>query len=114
MFHFIKKMCKDKKEYRDQMARVATLPEDYQFVFKEIQNYMWSFAGGDGYDMIKTQYDLIDLFETSAAQGNHVLEVTGEDVSGFCDELIRDNKLWLDGVRNRLNRKMHKKFPPSN
>ncbi|MGQ0517566.1 DUF1048 domain-containing protein, partial [Bacillus sp. D-CC] len=25
------------------MARVEALPEDYQFVFKKIQNYMWNF-----------------------------------------------------------------------
>ena len=33
------------------MARVAALPEDYQFVFKKIQNYMWNFSAGnrDGY-----------------------------------------------------------------
>ena len=32
------------------MARVEALPEDYQFVFKKIQNYMWNFsAGRDGY-----------------------------------------------------------------
>ena len=69
MLEFIKKMIGDKKEYREQMARVEALPEDYRFVFEKIQGYMWNFAGGDGSDMLKTQYELIELFEASAADG---------------------------------------------
>lgn len=33
MDNIIKKMIGDKKEYRDQMARVNVLPEDYRFVY---------------------------------------------------------------------------------
>ncbi len=105
----IKKILNDKKEYREQMARVAALPEDYRFVYEKMQNYMWSFAGGSGMDMLQTQYDLIDLFESGAAQGRHVLDVTGEDVAAFCDELMRGNKLWTDCVKNRLNHKVNGK-----
>ena len=108
MANFIQRMREDKEEYRRQMARVDALPEDYRFVFEKVNGYIWSFAGGDGYDMLKTQYDLIELFEAGAAQGRHVLEITGEDVAGFCDELIRGNRLWTDGPRNRLNRAMKK------
>lgn len=109
MSNIIKKIREDKQNYRDQMARVAALPEDYRFVYEKMQGYMWSFAGGDGYDMLKTQYDLIDLFESGAAAGKHVLDVTGEDVAGFCDGLMRGNKLWTDNVRNRLNRRMQER-----
>lgn len=106
MSNIIKKICEDKKEYREQMEKVKALPEDYQFVFEKIQGYMWSFAGGDGLDMLKTQYDLIELFEAGAAEGKHVLDVTGEDVAGFCDELMRGNKLWTDRQRKKLNQNM--------
>lgn len=109
MQNIVKKMLNDKKEYRVQMARVAALPEDYRFVFEKSQAYMWSFAGGDGYDMLKTQYDLIDLFEAGAAQGKSVLDITGNDVADFCDELIRGNKLWSDSIRKRLNRRLQRK-----
>lgn len=110
MLDFIKKMVGDKKEYKEQMARVASLPEDYQFVFQKIQGYIWSFAGGDGTDMLKIQYELVDLFESSAADGRHVLEVTGNDVASFCDDLIKDTKLWTDHYRNKLNRDFTKKY----
>lgn len=107
-------MIGDKKEYKEQMARIEAMPEDYRFVFEKMQGYMWSFAGGDGSDMLKTQQELIALFETSAAEGKHVLEVTGEDVAGFCDEFIRDTKKWTDNYREKLNRNLLNRFGTDN
>jgi DNA-binding ferritin-like protein (Dps family) len=107
-------MIGDKKEYKEQMARIEAMPEAYRFVFEKMQGYMWSFAGGDGSDMLKTQQELIELFETSAAEGKHVLEVTGEDVAGFCDEFIRDTKKWTDNYREKLNRNLLNKFGTDN
>lgn len=106
----IKKLINDKKEYQEQMARIATLPEDYRFVYEKIQVYMWSLAGGSGMDTLQTQYDLIDLFVSGAKDGKHVLEITGKDVATFCDELLRDNKLWANSIKNRLNYKINKKL----
>lgn len=114
MLELIKKMIGDKKEYREQLSRVEALPEDYRFVFKKIHGYMWSFAGGDGSDMLKTQHELIELFEASAADGKHVLDVTGEDVVGFCDELLRGTKMWTDNFRKKLNRDILKKLGKGN
>jgi DNA-binding ferritin-like protein (Dps family) len=109
MLGLIKKIIGDKKEYKEQMSRVEVLPEDYRFVFNKIHGYMWGLAGGDGSDMLKTQQELIELFEASAADGKHVLEVTGEDVASFCDEFLRDTKKWTDNFSKKLNRDMTKK-----
>ena len=109
--HFnIRKMIKGKREYRQQMARVAALPEDYQYVFKKIQSHMWMFAAGAGYDMMKIHYDLIELFETGAAEGKPVLEITGEDVAAFCEELLRNARTYTEDWREALNRDIKKKL----
>ncbi|WP_138751342.1 DUF1048 domain-containing protein [Paenibacillus sinopodophylli] len=110
MLEQIKKIIGDKKEYKAQMTRIEVLPEDYRFVFEKIHGYIWSFAVGDGSDMLKIQSELIELFEASAADGKHVLDITGEDVAGFCDELLRDTRKWTDNFRNRLNRDLRNKF----
>ena len=110
MKNIMQSIREDKKEYREQMARVAKLPKDYRFVYEKIQSYMWGFAGGTGMDMLKTQYELIDLFEAGAAQNKHVLHITGEDVAAFCDGLMRDNRLWIDHQRKKLNQEMSKIF----
>lgn len=106
----IKKMIKSKREYKQQMARVEALPKDYQYVFKKIQSHMWMFTAGSGYDMMKIHYDLIELFEAGAADGKHVLEITGEDVASFCDELLRSARTYTEDWREALNRDILKKL----
>ncbi len=106
----IRKMLASKREYKRQMARVATLPEDYQYVFKKIVSHMWMFADGAGYDMMEVHYGLLDLFEAGAVDGKNVLEVTGEDVAGFCDELLRNTNTYTENWREKLNRDIQNKF----
>ncbi len=105
----IKKIIKSKREYKQQMSRVEALPADYQYVFKKIQGHMWMFAAGSGYDMMKIHYDLIELFETGAADGKHVLDITGDDVAAFCDELLRNASTYTENWREALNRDILKK-----
>lgn len=104
MLEIFKKMLGDKKEYKMMMARVEALPEDYQFVFKKIQNYMWQFSAGNGMDMLHIQYELIELFEGGAAEGRQVLEITGEDVATFADELVANAKTYVAKYREDLNK----------
>ncbi|QLY78203.1 DUF1048 domain-containing protein [Clostridium intestinale] len=114
MMDLFKKIVGDKKEYKQHMARVEMLPHDYQFVYKKVQEYMWNFAAGNGYDMLKIQYELIDLFEAGAAEGKHVLEITGDNVAAFCDELLRNAKTYTENWREKLNRDILNKFGKMN
>lgn len=106
----IKKIIESKREYKQAMARVKNLPEDYQYVFKKIQENMWMFASGAGYDMLEIHYGLIDLFEQSAASGKDVLEVTGDDVAAFCEELLRSASTYIEDWRTKLNKDIHNKL----
>ncbi|SEN71459.1 DNA-binding ferritin-like protein (Dps family) [Paenisporosarcina quisquiliarum] len=103
MMEMFKKLIGNKKEYKVMMARVEVLPEDYKFVFKKIQNYMWNFSAGNGMDMLHIQYELIDLFEAGAADGRQVLEITGNDVASFADELVANAKTYVAKYREDLN-----------
>ncbi len=114
MLQILKKLIGDKKEYKMMMARVDAMPEDYQFVFKKIQHYMWNFAAGSGFDMLKIQYELIDLFEAGVADGKRVLEITGTDVAAFCDELLRSAKTYTADWHEALNRDIMKKLGKGN
>lgn len=110
MIDILKKIIGDKKEYREMMARVKKLPDDYQFVYGKIQDYMWNYAAGDGMDMLDVQYELIDLFEAGVADGKSVLEVTGEDVAGFSDELLMNAKTYIGEKRKKLNKEILNKL----
>lgn len=106
----IKKMIKSKRKYKQQMERVKALPEDYQYVFKAIQTHMWQFVSGAGYDMMELQCGLLELFEEGVAEGKQVLEVTGEDVAAFVDELLKNTRTYVEDWRQNLNRDIMKKL----
>ena len=107
---FLKKILGDKKEWKRMEARAAALPSDYRIVYVEAQKYMWKFTAGDGMDIIAILKDLLELFETGAADGKRVLEVTGEDVAAFCDELLRNAKTYTENWHNALNRDIKDKL----
>lgn len=109
MLTFIKKMVGDKQEYRSQTARIAALPADYRFVLEKMQGYLWGQVSGDGSDTLQAQGQLLELLESGAAEGRRVLDVTGEDVTGFFDEFFRDTRKWTDDYAKRLGRNLHKK-----
>ena len=106
------KILESKREWKEQMARVRSMPEEYQYVFEKIQRYMFMHSGGDGMDMVKIQYELIGLFEEGAASGRGVLDITGEDVAAFCGELLRNSwaKLWTEKWPQDLNRDIANKL----
>lgn len=55
-------------------------------------------------DIVALLTDVVGLFETSAAQGRTVLDVTGDDVAAFCDERLRGTASFQDTWRASLNR----------
>ena len=98
---FLKKILGDKKEWKRMEARADALPNDYRIVYGEIKKYLWRFTAGDGMDIVAILKDLLDLFETGAADGKHALDVAGQDVAGqdvaaFCDELLRNAKTYTE------------------
>lgn len=113
--HYINpaQIVRDKREYRALIARVNALPEDYRFVYKKIQDYQWKFAAGGGLDMVELQADLLELFEEGAAAGKHVLDITGEDVAAFSDELLANAATYIARWREDLNEDVAKKLGAS-
>lgn len=110
MNSFLTKILGDKKEWKAMEARANALPRDYQIVYGEMTSYMWRFTAGDGMDVVALLEDVLGLFETGAAQGTSVLDVTGEDVAAFCDERLRATTSYVDQWRASLNRDVAKKL----
>ena len=110
MGSLVKRILGDKKEWKGMEARAAALPSDYRIVYGEIKRYMWKFTAGGGMDIIAILNDLLDLFETGAADGKRALEVTGEDVAAFCDELLRNARTYTENWRDALNRDVKQKL----
>lgn len=110
MRDLLTKLIGEKKEWRLMEARAAALPEDYRVVYAEIKKYVFNLAGGDGRSIVALLEGLLGLFETGATDGRRALEVTGDDVAGFCDELLRNARTYTQDWREQLNRTVHEKL----
>jgi DNA-binding ferritin-like protein (Dps family) len=104
MDNFLTRIIGDKKEWKRMEARAEALPSDYRIVYGEIKKYMWRFTAGDGMDIVAILKDLLGLFETGAADGKRALEITGQDVAAFCDELLRNANTYTEKWHEALNR----------
>lgn len=114
LFAYFRHIAREKRAFRLQQARAKALPQDYAYVYEKIQQYMWGSSGGDGMDTLPILADLLDLFEASAAEGKRVLEVTGDDVAAFCDELMRNARTYMGNRRDALNRDISQKLNMEN
>lgn len=98
------RLFREKREWRAHVRRMGDLPADYQYTMKQIEKFMWNFAS-DG-QMVAVFEEIVDLFEDGAAQGRTVLEVTGEDVAGFCQSILAEIQAhtWTGKKAEELNR----------
>lgn len=96
----------EKKNYRDNEKRAKALPTEYAEAYDEIKHYLWNTSG---ILTIEPLVSLVDMLEEAAADGKHVVEVTGPDVAAFADELVRGEKSYKDQQRKKLNDKLNKK-----
>lgn len=101
-------IIEDKKKWRAHLARVKSLPQDYQIVYKEIQNYLFKVGPVDFTEGMGLLSGIVDLFEEGAAVGKGVLEVTGRDVAAFCDDLIKDSKTYEDAYLDSVSLEVSK------
>jgi DNA-binding ferritin-like protein (Dps family) len=117
-FAYFKRVAREKREFRQMQARANALPKDYTYVYHKIQRYMWGNAwrvtGGVEVDLTPLFADLLDLFETAAAEGKPVLAVTGEDVAAFCDGLLRNTQTSRGSQGETLNRDIRNKLGKGN
>lgn len=104
IFNLITGDFKAKKAYRENEKRAKKLPKEYADAYKEIKGYLWN----TGMMTVDPLVPLVDLFEEAAADGKHVTEITGPDVAGFADELLRGESSYKALQAKKLNKKPNK------
>ncbi|GIJ09196.1 DUF1048 domain-containing protein [Micromonospora andamanensis] len=96
-----------KKQYRQNMARIDALPEPYRGSAKALHRY-FMYQGGilDG-DTITTMLgDFVDLWERAVADGTPVRAVVGDDPVEFAETFLQAyaGRQWIDKERERLRK----------
>ncbi|MFE2277560.1 DUF1048 domain-containing protein [Streptomyces sp. NPDC059454] len=100
----IQDIIEGKKQWRAHMARVKALPPDYRIVYKEMQRYLFKVGPIDLSDGPLLP-GIVDFFEEGVAAGKGVLELIGNDVAAFCDDLIKDSRTYADVYQESIGGK---------
>ncbi|MET0974128.1 MAG: DUF1048 domain-containing protein [Leifsonia sp.] len=96
-----------KKQYKQDKARIDALPEPYGSAAKAMHRYlMYSGAPTDGDTLITMFGDLADLWERAAVDGTPVRDIVGDDPVDFAETFAQayTGKQWIDKERARLTK----------
>ncbi|UUZ84227.1 DUF1048 domain-containing protein [Paenibacillus sp. P26] len=100
------------KEMKAFEVRAQKSPAEYQAAWKEMNVYLWPHSDFTGRNLMPILDGVLGLLEESAAEGQSVQEVLGDDIKGFCSALAGEQgaKSFRDKWRERLNHNIAKKL----
>ncbi|MDG0809078.1 DUF1048 domain-containing protein [Cohnella rhizosphaerae] len=100
------------KEMKAFEARAKKLPAEYQAAWGEVTANLWSYSSFSGRNLMPILDGVLGLLEESAAEGQRVQEVLGDDIKGFCAALAGEEgaKTYRDKWRQQLNQNVAKKL----
>ena len=100
------------KELKNFELRIKKLPTDYQLAWEKIKANVWSNSDFTGRNLIPILEGVLRLLEETAADGQSVKEVLGDDIKGFCSALVSEEgaKSFRDKWRQQLNNNIAKKL----
>ncbi|HEX6339914.1 DUF1048 domain-containing protein [Umezawaea sp.] len=99
----IRDIIEGKKQWRAHLARVKALPPDYRIVYQEMQRYIFKVGPIDLYNGTLLS-GIVDFFEEGVAAGKGVLQLIGDDVAAFCDDLLKDSRTYADVYQESIGR----------
>ena len=102
-------MTKELKAYE---LRAQKLPADYQAAWGKIKADLWPHSDLTGRNLMPILDGVLGLLEETAADGQSVQEVFGNDIKGFCSALAGEEgaKSFRDKWRKQLNDTIAKKL----
>ncbi|WP_379153364.1 DUF1048 domain-containing protein [Paenibacillus sp. sgz5001063] len=100
------------KEMKAFESRAKKLPADYQVAWTEINGNLWPHSDFTGRNLMPILDGVLGLLEETAADGQSVQEVLGDDIKGFCSALAGEEgaKSYRDRWRQQLNNNIAKKL----
>lgn len=96
-----------KKQYRQDKARIDALPEPYATAAQAMHRYFMYYGGiTDGNTLMKMFGDLADLWERAAIDGTPVRAIVGDDPVEFAETFAQaySGRQWIDKERERLTK----------
>lgn len=100
------------REFKDFERRVIKLPDDYQKAWEEINTQLWNYGDFTGRNLMPILESALTMLEETSANGQKIEDVLGDDINGFCLELVGEEKAnnYRDKWRKQLNKTIEKKL----
>lgn len=100
------------REFKKLESRVIKLPTDYQRAWKKIEENLWLHSDFTGRNIIPILESALIMLEETSANGKKIEEVLGDDINGFCLELVGEEKAndYRNRWRKQLNKTIQKKL----
>lgn len=100
------------KEFKRFELRAKKLPVDYQMAWEKIKINFWPHSDFTGRNLIPIFDGVLCLLEETAADGQSVQEILGDDIKGFCSALAGEEgaKTYRDKWREQLNNNIAKRL----
>ena len=96
-----------KKQYKQDKARIDALPEPYGSSAKAMHRYFMYYGGVTDGDTLITMFgDLADLWERAAVDKTPLRDIVGDNPVEFAETFAEayNGKQWIDKERARLNK----------
>ena len=100
------------REYKTFEVRAGALPADYRAAWEQIKAHLSPYGDFTGRNLMPILDGALGLLEETAADGQDIHEVLGDDVPGFCTALAGGEgaRSFRDRWRAQLNRNVARKL----
>ncbi|OCC11567.1 DUF1048 domain-containing protein [Streptomyces sp. PTY087I2] len=100
------------REWKAFEARSEVLPDDYRAAWGQIIAHLLPYGDFAGRNLTPILDAALGLLEETAADGQSVHEVLGDDIGGFCAALAggEEARTYRDRWREQLNRNVARKL----
>lgn len=100
------------REWKAFEVRAAALPADYREAWEKIKAHLFPYGDFTGRNLMPILDGALGLLEETAADGQTIHEVLGEDIEGFCAALAggQGARSFRDRWREQLNRNVARKL----
>jgi DNA-binding ferritin-like protein (Dps family) len=99
-------------EFKKYEARVKKLPPDYIEAWEKIKTNLWPHSDFTGRNLMAALEGVLSMLEEASFDGRNAQEVLGDDIEGFCSELIGldASNSFRNTWRKQLNENVSKKL----
>ncbi|SDG73991.1 DNA-binding ferritin-like protein (Dps family) [Sinosporangium album] len=100
------------REWKAFEARAAALPAGHRAAWEQIKGHLSLYSDFTGRNLMPILDAALGLLEETAADGQGVREVLGDDIAGFCAALAggEGRRGYRDRWREQLNRNVARRL----